>query len=67
MNLLMICSQQNIYKGNVDDQVRAAKEYIDDYRKYTFKAKEAKMKLLWGKDLQKVAEAASETACGMDQ
>ena len=56
-----------IFKGNVTDQAAKAKRYMEKYSQYIFKAEEASMEALTGKDLQNVVVAGAESACGMDQ
>ena len=55
------------FKDNVVDQAAKAKRYMAKYSRYIYKAKEATIEALTGNDLQQVAVAGAESACGMDQ
>ena len=56
-----------IYKGNVEEPDKMMEKYIEEYDKNIFKAKQATIEPITGKDLSEAANEAKETAAGPDQ
>ena len=58
---------QKIYDGNVENVSEKVKRYLEEYDRYIYKGKEAKLARIRGEDLQEGIAEARETAAGMDQ
>ena len=56
-----------IYKGNSNDSEATAKAYLDEYRKWLFKAQEATMERMTGEDLRLTLIDIKESASGLGQ
>ena len=66
---IAIRAWMNIYRGNVDDLVQAAKDFTDKYSKFKdaiFKAPEFKVEPITGRELMKTCTHAKMTTAGLD-